>query len=66
MPPTWSYPPKDATAMEGEAIALDCLANGYPLPVPVWSKASPSPPSAAKAVQNFRPIGQVLPKQSYR
>lgn len=49
--------------MQGDPVVLDCLANGYPLPVPSWSKAtSPS----AKAVQDFRIISQVLPDDSYR
>lgn len=36
--PRWLNEPKDTALMLGNAIVIDCMAEGYPEPEIIWSK----------------------------
>lgn len=39
VPPRWKAEPRDTALMLGNAMAINCEADGYPEPVVIWSKA---------------------------
>lgn len=38
MPPEWVIEPKDTSVVAGQAVALHCQADGFPLPTVTWRK----------------------------
>jgi hypothetical protein len=38
VPPEWVIEPKDTSVVAGQAVALHCQADGFPLPTVTWRK----------------------------
>lgn len=38
MPPRWIREPQDTALMLGQAVVIDCEAEGYPEPQIIWLK----------------------------
>lgn len=38
MPPEWVVEPEDTNVVAGQAVALHCQADGFPLPTLIWRK----------------------------
>ncbi|RWS31821.1 Down syndrome cell adhesion molecule-like protein Dscam2, partial [Leptotrombidium deliense] len=36
VPPIWVIEPKSASVVEGNAVTIDCVADGYPVPQIIW------------------------------
>jgi hypothetical protein len=38
VPPDWVIEPKDTSVVAGQAVALHCQADGFPMPTVIWRK----------------------------
>ncbi|RWS06193.1 Down syndrome cell adhesion molecule-like protein Dscam2, partial [Dinothrombium tinctorium] len=56
VPPVWVIEPKNTMVVEGNAVTIDCVADGYPTPQIIWKRLLSSNAESSAISQQYQLI----------